>query len=102
MTTFNNYFIETRATFRGCSTPKRKPDYKSASGSLYWYGTDRNGKYVIRYSDHWLMRNRIYSNNLISTYAPRECKRIASCLWKLKTNKLSNCGKCYLNDFTKK
>jgi hypothetical protein len=103
--TFGNYYIHTRATFRGCKKPKSKPDYVSRSGSLYWYGKNMKGEYVIRYSDHWTNVCGIYSKR-INPYASRDCKRIATCLWKIKTNhkndkKIIYCGKCYLNSFTK-
>ena len=44
-----NFFIKTTATFTPCRPPKRKADYKSASGSLYWYFDD----HIVRQSSHW-------------------------------------------------
>ena len=52
----------------------------SGISSLYWYGEDKRGKYVIRESDHW--------------------GKVASCQWKempsRNADKLSNCAKTYL------
>jgi hypothetical protein len=108
----------TRGTFRGCKKPKRKPDYGSASGSQYWYGTDKKGDYVIRCSNHWTNVCVIYDKK-VNSYTNRNCKRIATSLWKIKTNHKNDvekvkydrygqisfydikyCGKCYLNSFT--
>ena len=51
--TFNNFYKDTKAVFEGTERPKGKPDYTSYSGSEYWYGEDKGGKYVVRGSDHW-------------------------------------------------
>ena len=45
----HNYFMGTVADWRECEQPDRKPDYRSGSGSQYWY--TENG--VIRSSNHW-------------------------------------------------
>jgi hypothetical protein len=45
----DNFFEETIASFTLTEKPKREPDYKSDSGSKYWY----EGDYLIRESDHW-------------------------------------------------
>lgn len=97
--TYQNFFLHSKASFKGCKKPKRKPDFISSTGSTYWY---LNG-YVIRYSDHWVRRNPIYSEK----YGPRtgkECKSIVSCLWSIKEKKSTpykwTCGKCKLSDFT--
>ena len=102
--TIHNFFSKTFGLFKGCKRPKRNPDYISYSkkypdliSSEYWYGVDKNGKYVIRFSDHWVRYKNI--KNDLWEYG---CKMIASCNWQLKANfnKLSNknnCGKIYLN-----
>ena len=51
--TFDNFYKDTKAVFEGTERPKGKPDYTSYSGSEYWYGEDKDGKYVVRGSDHW-------------------------------------------------
>lgn len=60
MFTKENYFEGGFGDFKQCKSPKRKPDYVSYSkkyagqvSSVYWYGTDTNGEYVIRMSQHW-------------------------------------------------
>lgn len=39
--------------FKVCNKPHYSPDYISPGGSRYWYGKNRRGKFMIRYSDHW-------------------------------------------------
>ena len=51
--TFDNFYKDTKAVFEGTERPKEEPDYTSYSGSEYWYGEDKDGKYVVRGSDHW-------------------------------------------------
>ena len=51
--TFDNFYKDTKAVFEGTERPKGKPNYTSYSGSEYWYGEDKGGKYVVRGSDHW-------------------------------------------------
>ena len=51
--TFDNFYKDTKAVFEGTERPEGKPDYTSYSGSEYWYGEDKGGKYVVRGSDHW-------------------------------------------------
>ena len=51
--TFDNFYKDTKAVFEGTERPKGRPDYTSYSGSEYWYGEDKGGKYVVRGSDHW-------------------------------------------------
>ena len=51
--TFDNFYKDTKAVFEGTERPEGKPDYTSYSGSEYWYGEDKDGKYVVRGSDHW-------------------------------------------------
>lgn len=108
--TFDNFFISTEIVFKGCKTPNRKSDFVSESGSRYWYGENKKGKYVIRCSDHWvgvrkLGENKVYKN----------IETISSCLWHIKTNDVSKVkfnnnrayfvwkvsGKSYLKDFKK-
>lgn len=78
MVTFSSYFFKTEATFKCCKKPKRKPDYESASYSSYWYGEDKRGKYVIRYSHHWC--KIFYRGKKMG----KSSKKIGSCLWHLK------------------
>lgn len=83
--TFSNYFEASIATFKGCKMPKREPDYISISkwsgniSSVYWYGKDKKGDYVIRLSDHWItIKSFANSRKIIG------CESIASCFWRLK------------------
>lgn len=102
---FENFFISTKATFKACKTPKRKPDFESESGSRYWYGENKQGKYVIRESDHW-------SKTVCHKRSVDGCGNIASCKWNIFIPKHSKdvffrrmretsivSGKCYLSDF---
>ena len=101
-----DFYFNTKATFKGCKRPKRRPDYVSLNkwgytSSLYWYGEDKHGKYVIRESNHW---SYVYTNHtLLEETSLRECKHVASCFWALKSSRLTSkyrvCGKCYLKDF---
>lgn len=94
----NNYYTRTKCVFKGCNKPNREPDYVSGSGSLYWYGRDKKGSYVIRSSDHWsLLTNKF--GKLIYSYV--NCGSIASCFWKLKTTSEEKLvGKAYFKDFS--
>lgn len=96
MIDFNNYFHNTIANFKGCKKPKRKPDYVSKSGSKYWYGENKRGKYVIRHSDHWC-------NVFLAADKIRECSNIASCYWSIKQKEKPDryflTGKQYLINF---
>lgn len=122
MVTFNNFFNNTEAVFKGCKKPNRKPNFKSNSGSKYWYGSDKKGDFVIRNSNHWSVLKAIGSKETL-----RECKSIASCQWHLKDTRIvfekvllkrrhnkkrlklkghphyysTYTGKCYLSDFKK-
>jgi len=96
----DNFFLGTKAKFKGCKIPKRAPDYISYNqwgtvSSSYYYGSDKNGAYVIRVSDHW---SKLYNFNNDTT---RGCNNIASCVWVLKTNNIGykRAGKCYFSDF---
>ena len=95
---FRNFQINTQALFKGCTTPKREPDYVSYSGSRYWYGTDKKGSFIIREADHWV---NIYNHKMKKI--AKEARNIASCEWSIKTNSNENSktGKCYLEDFKK-
>ncbi len=109
MITIDNFFIATYALFKICKTPKRKADYTSYSkwgdvSSQYWYGEDKNGRFVIRKSDHWVFRKHNDNSN-----KSQNCRMIASCNWQILIPKTSNydndkctiSGKCYLSKFTK-
>jgi len=79
MFNYSNFHKNSFASFKACKKPKREPDFISPSGSEYWYSQDKNGGYVIRFSDHW--------------------GSVASCLWKLfcpKKYNISDAGKVYL------
>lgn len=98
--TFDNYFDSTAAIFKACKMPKREADYESDSGSRYWYGENKRGKYVIRLSNHWTRCN----------HKSRVCKKIASCQWQIvgllkeysiPFEYLGFVGKCYLSTFHK-
>ena len=105
MITFSNYFMGTKAIFKGCKKPTRSPDYESNSGSQYWYGSNKNGSYVIRFSDHWCRRTALRVDAETIPKSTRECKSIASCQWRIKSNDMRRynnkriCGKCYLDEF---
>lgn len=87
MITHSNFHLATKAWFKPCKMPTRKPNFISNSGSKYWYGNDKKGDYVIRYSDHW--------------------GAVASCDWRIKNEPLRNrrisftekSGKCYTQKF---
>lgn len=106
MITFENFFLNTEAVFKGCKTPKRKPDYisynryTSEESSRYWYGEDKKGKYVIRESNHWVSRRDFERKSL------EECSSIATCKWDIKNIKNTSyelvSGKCYLSNFKKR
>lgn len=89
-----NFFSCTFAVFKGCKQPKREPDFISydkrtgKKSSMYWYGSNKNGNYVIRKSDHWTKIN-----------GDVECKFIASCVWELKYSRPTHCGKAYFSTF---
>lgn len=79
---FNNFYEETYANFqriKESDIPKREPDYKSDSGSQYWYLNDS----VIRVSNHW-------------------GRGISTCTWLLQGESSFRgvqCGICKLIDF---
>jgi hypothetical protein len=70
----------------------------SPISSEYWYGSDKNGDYIIRSSDHWSKRNEEI-----------DCRNVASCIWNLFVPKKSKhiergkcCGKAYIHWFKKR
>lgn len=103
----DNFYLGTKCKFKGCKSPKREPDYVSCTrsgmkvSSMYWYGQNKNGAYVIRSSDHWSD-----SNDPVASIRGK----IASCYWWLTTNSKSAyegpgydmwfTGKAYFKDFT--
>ena len=103
----SNFYLGTKAKFKGCKRPKRDPDYISYSryeeiSSEYWYGSDKKGSFVIRSSEHWSN-----SNKWSEVFT---CKKIVTCYWWLITNLKnkyhhnnssfeSHCGKAYFKDF---
>jgi hypothetical protein len=103
-----NFFKHTSAVFKGCKKPKRKADYISYDrfylenyaekipSSYYWYGQDKNGSFVIRYSSHWVNLSNFTDKNV-----KKDCKNIASCIWGIKTNQTEKtyAGKAYFKDF---
>ena len=90
----DNFYKKTRATFKGCKKPKRKPDYVSYDRELdcvssqYWY----TPKGVVRCSDHWSAVH-MKESNLI------ECGKVASCYWVLKATSYTDCGFCSWDKF---
>lgn len=119
MITFDNFFMNTQASFKACKRPKREADYTSFNregrvSSEYWYGEDSVGSYVIRFSDHWASRFPRPKVQGFGSKAKQEAKLlelshlrwIASCKWFLKNQfaadgSENSCGKCYLKDFTR-
>lgn len=116
--TYENFFMNTQVIFKGCKTPKRKPDFESKKGSFdytmfktyehissqYWYGEDKKGLYVIRESNHWSFRR-----NFLKKKQVFECN-VSSCQWHIKSkNALGEpffckdriAGKAYLKNFKK-
>lgn len=82
--TFDNFYEGTSAVFKAIdSKPNRKADYISRSGSMYWYGEDEGGKYVIRQSDHWSAIVRDADDVKAFDAKPDNYKNIASCYWAL-------------------
>lgn len=85
-----NFFKSTASLFKEIDVEKRThnhvfiedPDYISESGSRYWYGSDENGDYVIRASNHWT-----YFESDI-TYDRREGSDVSTCNWGLELRSL--------------
>ena len=125
----NNFFIQSKANWKGCARPARKPDYISRNkfgeiSSEYWYSE----KGVIRCSQHWShvyssvpqrwtehtadiehsssscrikRRYYIYELEYIETELV-ECVRVSNCYWTLKINREDqNCGFCPWTNFRK-
>ena len=94
-----NFFKVTKATFKGRKRPRRKPDYISNSGSKYWY----TKKGVIRDSYHWsaitpyYIKDK-YTGRWYNGYR-KECGKVASCHWVLKSNETNGCGFCPWDKF---
>lgn len=100
---FKNYQFSTKGVWKACKMPTRQPDYisytkKGKFSSAYWYGENKRGKYIIRYSDHWsdirmplLNRGDIYS-----------CGSIGTCWWIIRGQYSSeSCAKTYLKNLNK-
>jgi len=100
MKTKNTFYIATKAVFRGCKRPQRKPDYRSIDrngwvSSEYWY-TPRG---VIRCSNHW---SKIDSYKDLLAF---KCGKVATCHWVLincshkKGYTSTPCGFCPWDEF---
>jgi len=80
--THDNFYKATHGLFFQCKHPNRKPDFitydkvSKKPHSLYWYGSDDNGEYVVRKSDHWCQLNNTSSKKKNS-----HLKRIKDCVW---------------------
>jgi hypothetical protein len=81
--THENFYNATRLIFKACKTPKHPPDFISNSGSKYWYGQNKKGKYVIRQSDHWCKYQGLVKCDIKTSKSVKGCKQIASCKWKI-------------------
>jgi hypothetical protein len=81
MISYDNFYKATHGTFSQCKHPNRKPDFITYDKfslkpiSFYWYGSDVEGDYVIRKSDHWCILHNI-SNGKKRTHlqAIKDCK----------------------------
>ena len=83
------FFKSTKANFKGCKRPKRKPDYVSYDrygdiSSEYWY----TKKGVVRCSDHWSaipnkykMNNKTKDDNISKDVCRFSCSKIRTCHW---------------------
>jgi hypothetical protein len=84
----DNYYHSSCADFKPCNRKKRIPDVTTLAkrsgcvSSVYWYGTDKNGDYVVRGSAHW--------------------GSVSKCFWTLAgstaNSKEFRYGKCYFAD----
>lgn len=99
-----NFFLCTKAVFKGCKVPRRKPDYISLDregnvSSLYWY-TDKG---VYRQSNHWSYIQRLWIENMVikTQEALIECGKVASCFWSLRMASETDCGFCAWKKFKK-
>lgn len=91
--TYDNFNKETAGVWEIISpseVPNRKEDYASTKfgapdkvSSRYWYGTDENGDFVIRESDHWSVY--LHGENSIKDFMSNPMSRrytpIASVRW---------------------
>lgn len=89
-----NFFLKTKATFKGCKRPKRAPDYISYDSwgnesSRYWYTNTG----VIRCSNHWSSIHMPVKKFLI------ECGKVSTCHWVLKSTVYTDCGSCRWDAF---
>ena len=107
----SDFYIRTKATWKGCNRPARKPDYISLTrrgeiSSEYWYSEEG----VIRCSQHWShirSKNLKYDYYLITKEINRNrrenglfnCTQVADCFWVLKTNRDTWCGFCPWSKF---
>lgn len=94
MCTENDFYLKTKATFKGCKRPKRDPDYVSRNkwgdiSSEYWY--TRKG--VIRCSKHWSAIHMPDYNRSI------KCGKVSTCFWVLKSASYTDCGSCRWDKF---
>lgn len=108
--TYDNFYLGTVGTFDETQRPDRKPDYVSYSkdnpnkvSSMYWYGEDADGKYVIRGSDHWSYNGE--GGNIASCYwyfRPADAKDYIQGAYSLPRDRFAYgaiaYGKAYLND----
>lgn len=105
MITFDNFYHNSIGTWKGCKKPNRKPDYISYNrdgkiSSIYWYGENKNGRFVIRMSAHWTSYKQ---NKTIE----KGCTSVASCYWRLRTNSQKigmgnwQSGKIFLSELRK-
>lgn len=110
--TISNFNNNSFTTFKECKTPNRHPDFISLSGSRYWYGSNKNGQYVIRQSDHWGKVSscvwKLFSpykvNNLSGSaikILKKECNQTITSLGQIKSGTFRT-GKAYISSFYKK
>lgn len=123
-----NFYIGSKAIFKGCRRPKRDPDYISYNeygvvSSEYWYTTEG----VYRDSRHWssiwniskelqdyikkywpnpdYQDERFILNHIIKDESEKwplfVCGKVSSCFWTLKYSKLTTCGFCRWKNFKK-
>jgi len=73
----DNFFIDTFARFTSMSEPERRFDYKSDSGSKYWYTAEG----IYRSSDHWSQVFIILAKKIDESLFDMQCGYINSCFW---------------------
>lgn len=86
-----NYKFGTYGVFKACKVPQRTPDHVSPSGSKYWFGANKRGDYMIRYSDHW---SRIFVRRGKYNKRIKTIRKIAKSIWLLSDG--SQCGKIHI------